>query len=79
MVDAGRQNEHITFVDSDTNPVIILATYVEETTSIQNKSDFFVFMQVSNRKLEEGELWRLSSSCRQEATYSWKKLLTLVS
>jgi hypothetical protein len=47
MVDAGRKNKQVALLDGDADPLVAFAANVEETTSIQDVSNFLVFVEMS--------------------------------
>lgn len=46
MIDAARQNNQITLLEPDPDPIIPLTPHVKETRTIQNVADFLVLMQM---------------------------------
>lgn len=55
VVDTGRKNKQVALLNGDANPLVTFATNVEKTTSIQDVSDFLVFveMSISDRRKEK--------------------------
>lgn len=50
MVDARRQDDQITLLQPDSDPIVALAPDIKETCAIENVSDFFVLVQVLMEK-----------------------------
>src|ERR1700761_6871110 len=46
MIDTGRHNHQIIFVKLDAYPMVVFVSHIEKSTSIQNVSYFFIFVQV---------------------------------
>lgn len=49
VVNSSRQDKHIALLNVDSDPHIVLVSYIKETRSIEHKADFLVLMQVSKK------------------------------
>jgi hypothetical protein len=58
MVDACRKNKQVTLLNRDADPLIAFATNVKETTSIQDVSNFLVFVEMSISNGKEKKIYK---------------------
>jgi hypothetical protein len=69
MVDAGREDNQIILAELDTDPFVLLITYIEVTLPITDIPDFLVFVQVFSEEHLHLRLVHIAHSLRGDTDF----------